>query len=331
MTLGDKISFLRKQHSWSQETLAEKLNISRQSVSKWESNASVPDLDKIIRLSEIFQVSTDYLLKEEWQEHISDDRLDYKTVEKQTPLPHLSEIEVFDYITLTIETSKKIALGVSLCIFSPVIMFVLWGFVPQTLTEQFAGGVGFSILLLFVAAGVALLIINSIRLNKYEYLEKEDFILDTDLKKTIEQKRENFEKTFRQRIALGVVLCIIGVLPLMLSAAFTDNEQIYIWCTSLLLVFISCGVFQFVWAGSIYECYHKLLQIDDYTPENKEAGRHMSWFPGSYWCFITAIYLGISFFFHNWGYSWVIWPIAGVLFAALYQILRSVMKARISK
>ena len=48
--------------------MAEQLNISRQSVSKWESSASIPDLDKIIRLSEIFGVSTDYLLKDEIEE-----------------------------------------------------------------------------------------------------------------------------------------------------------------------------------------------------------------------------------------------------------------------
>ena len=65
MILAEKITRLRKQKGWSQEELASRLNISRQSVSKWESTASIPDLDKIIKLSEVFDVSTDYLLKEE--------------------------------------------------------------------------------------------------------------------------------------------------------------------------------------------------------------------------------------------------------------------------
>lgn len=331
MTLGDKISVLRRQHGWSQEALAEKLNISRQSISKWESNASVPDLDKIIRLSEIFQISTDYLLKEDVSEMTMNYISNHEIMDHDQTLPVISQTEVHDYIMLTIKVSKKIALGVSLCIFSPVVMLILYGFVPQTVTEKFAGGVGCSILLLFVAVGIALLIINGIRLNKYEYIEKESFSLDMSLKRNIEQQKDSFENTYRTRIALGVVLCIIGVLPLILSTAFTDNEQIYIWCTSLLLLFVSCGVFQFVWAGSIYGCYNKLLQIGDYTPDNKEIGNHISWFPGVYWCMITAIYLGISFYFNNWDYSWIIWPVAGVLFAALYQILRSIMKSRISK
>lgn len=62
MTLGERIGSLRSQRGWSQNTLAEQLGVSRQSVSKWETNASVPDLDKLVRLSEVFQVTLDELV-----------------------------------------------------------------------------------------------------------------------------------------------------------------------------------------------------------------------------------------------------------------------------
>ena len=65
MILAEKIIKLRKQQGWSQEDLAMHMGVSRQSVSKWESMASIPDLDKIVKLSELFGVSTDYLLKDE--------------------------------------------------------------------------------------------------------------------------------------------------------------------------------------------------------------------------------------------------------------------------
>ena len=65
MILADKIINLRKKSGMSQEDLAGKLNVSRQSISKWESAQSIPDLDKIIQLSIIFGVSTDFLLKDE--------------------------------------------------------------------------------------------------------------------------------------------------------------------------------------------------------------------------------------------------------------------------
>ena len=64
MNLNQKITQLRNDNNWSQEELAEKLNVSRQSVSKWESGQSKPDLDKIVVLSNILDVSTDYLLKD---------------------------------------------------------------------------------------------------------------------------------------------------------------------------------------------------------------------------------------------------------------------------
>ena len=68
MILADKIINLRKKAGWSQEDLAEMIGVSRQSVSKWEGAQSVPDMDKILRLSRIFGVSTDYLLKDEIEE-----------------------------------------------------------------------------------------------------------------------------------------------------------------------------------------------------------------------------------------------------------------------
>ena len=63
MNLSDRIQYLRKVRGISQEGLAEKLGVSRQAVSKWESEQSMPDLDKIISMSDYFEVTTDYLLK----------------------------------------------------------------------------------------------------------------------------------------------------------------------------------------------------------------------------------------------------------------------------
>ena len=68
MILADKIIQLRKKNGWSQEELAEMLKVSRQSVSKWEGAQSTPDLDRIIEMSKIFSVSTDYLIKDEHDE-----------------------------------------------------------------------------------------------------------------------------------------------------------------------------------------------------------------------------------------------------------------------
>lgn len=60
MILADKIMEERKRNGWSQEELAEKLNVSRQSVSKWEGAQSIPDINRILQMAELFGVSTDY-------------------------------------------------------------------------------------------------------------------------------------------------------------------------------------------------------------------------------------------------------------------------------
>lgn len=335
MILGDKICNLRKQNGWSQEELAEKLDISRQSVSKWENGTSIPDLDKIVKLSALFCVSTDYLLKD------TIDEPDFPKNEitfSEKPLRTISLAEAGEYMEVTATVSKRIALGVALCILGAAALFAVWGFGPQEtndakvfLSEQAAGGLSVTILLVFVASGVASLIINGMKLSKYEFLEKETFTLEYDVQSIVKKKKDAFETTFRTCIAIGVSLCIIGVIPLLLAGSMEAGEQIDIWCTALLLVLVACGVFLFIWAGMIYRSYQKLLQIDEYTPENKKLGQNLSWFSGSYWCIVTAIYLGVSFYFDNWNISWVIWPVAGVLFAAVYQILRNVVKSRLIK
>ena len=65
MILADKIMTLRKKTGWSQEELAAQLNVSRQSVSKWEGAQSIPDMDKVVQMSRLFGVTTDFLLKDE--------------------------------------------------------------------------------------------------------------------------------------------------------------------------------------------------------------------------------------------------------------------------
>ncbi len=63
MNIADRIQSLRKTRGISQEELADRLGVSRQAVSKWESEQSIPDIDKIIIMSDFFDVTTDYILK----------------------------------------------------------------------------------------------------------------------------------------------------------------------------------------------------------------------------------------------------------------------------
>lgn len=80
MILADKIIEERKKNGWSQEELASKLGVSRQAVSKWESSGSIPDLQRILQMSELFGVTTDYLLKDEIEEERQNEYIETKTI-----------------------------------------------------------------------------------------------------------------------------------------------------------------------------------------------------------------------------------------------------------
>lgn len=83
MTLGQKIFELRNKQKMSQGDLAEKLNVSRQSISKWETDASVPELDKLIMLSDLFNITIDELVRDELPEKDTDE--EKESTEKSSP------------------------------------------------------------------------------------------------------------------------------------------------------------------------------------------------------------------------------------------------------
>ncbi|MCI9126857.1 MAG: helix-turn-helix domain-containing protein [Eubacterium sp.] len=358
MKLADKIILLRKQKGWSQEELAAQMDVSRQSVSKWESGASTPDIDKIILLSQIFDTTTDYLLKEEMND-ISDSVLSeekrkhstydsdskkevyesekYAHVEKKKI--HVSRTEAEEYLHVMKEASVKIAVGVFLCICSVAPMMFLVG-AQHTgkfgVTEDTAGILGLCILLVVVAVAVTIFITNGIRMNKFEFIEKEMITMDSDLFSEIKRKSEEYAPVFARNMAIGVVLCIVAVIPLLLasienSTNNADGDVLVIMMTGVLLVVIAFGVYQFVKTGIIKDSYDKLLGQGDYTEEKKMDNKSNDTFSGVYWLVITAIYLAYSFLTMDWGRSWIIWPVAGVLFAAITTIINAVRKNKLEK
>jgi len=327
MILSEKILMLRNQNGWSQEELAEKLNVSRQSVSKWEVGASIPDLDKIMLLSEIFGVTTDYLLKDSMEAVTYTDGAQLQP-ENDARLVTLEEANA--YMDLVRQAARKIAAGVSLCILSPVCLIQMGALseLGNSITENMAGGFGVAILLALVAAGVALFLIYGLPLSKYEYLEKEELALSYGVEGLVEKMRTDYEPVFRSGIVTGVVLCIAAVIPLMLTVAFTENELYIVTAVNVLLILISAGVHILVRVGMVYGSFSKLLQIEDYTPEKKRFAKRTEAFPPIYWCTVTAAYLGISFYFNNWERSWIIWPVAGVLFAAVRGTISLIARKR---
>lgn len=324
MILADKLIELRKQNAWSQEELADRIGVSRQSVSKWESGTSIPDLDKILKLGEIFGVSTDYLLKDELEELTPEYSVELKDEGRNITIDTANE-----YMDIVPEAASGIGRGVALCILGPALLMFIMVFVMGIMGSSFeniGGAIGTGIMLLVIAFGVLRIVSNSMKLSKFEYLDEEPVSLDYGVKGIVEKRKENFEDTFRKYIAVGVGICIAAVVPLVVVGGVLESELGTVFCVGILLTAIAVAVYMFIWAGMIRGSYQKLLQEGDYTIENKKLSKKMNHFPGIYWCSITAIYLAISFSLNNWDRSWIIWPVAAVAFAAIEALLKHLLK-----
>ena len=122
MNISQKILLQRKKKGISQEDLANALNVSRQAVSKWESSQSVPDMDKIIALSNYFNVTTDYLLKDQIETIDNVDSYSSKNIDMQMLNKELSEN---DFQNIRYEAEKKKHTSYWLLIIAPFIMILI--------------------------------------------------------------------------------------------------------------------------------------------------------------------------------------------------------------
>lgn len=319
---ADKIIGLRKKAGWSQEELAGFMNVSRQSVSKWESAQSVPEIEKIVRLSELFGVSTDYLLKDE----IEDVESTFLPEETRTGrIVSMEEARAF--LAVKDVTSKSIALATFLCILSPICLFIL-GVISENpydiLSENAAGGFGMIILLVFVAIAVMLFITSGSKTEKFEYLEKEVFETEYGVNEMVGEQKEQYKSTYVKKNIIGVVLCIISLIPLFAGVILDEeNDLLMVSMLSVMLLLAGIGVVFLIRNGIIWASYEKLLQEGDYAREKKGKLSVLISSVGSiYWMVVTAIYLGYSLSTGRWESSWIIWVIAGILISPVITLVQ---------
>lgn len=315
MILADKIIEERKKNGWSQEELANKLGVSRQAVSKWESAGSIPDLQRILQMSELFGVTTDYLLKDEIEEAPLNEYVETNTIK-------VSMEEANQYLNMKHRGSRIVANATSLCILSPVPLIVL-----GTMTEDHTL-IGFSLvfLLILVAIAVYLFVNYGLRESHMQHLEKESFETEYGVSGMVRERRDKYEPTFIRNIAIGVVLCILSVIPTIMTGVMEADDSICGLSVGLLLIIVSIGVNILIRAGMIKSSYDTLLQEGEYTKEEKHLKKKTDDFSGAYWCLVVVIYLGWSFWTNNWKMTWIIWPVAGVLYAVVLGIVKMIVR-----
>ena len=330
MILADKIINERKKNGWSQEELADKLSVSRQSVSKWEGAQAVPDLQKIIAMADVFGVSTDYLLKEEIEPEVVPVVLP-STVETVSAkdVRRVTLEEANDFLELEKRNAPKIANGVSMCIISPVILIILSGLSEVSnlgLTEGAAVAIGLVALLAMISVAVYSFVIAGSASAKYEYLQIEEIETAYGVDGMVQNRMKEMEGRRTSNTALGVILCILCAVPLLIAACLELNEMIILSMVCLLLVIVSVAVNLFVRVGREWTACEQLLQLGDYTVINKAASKKVSKVAGIYWALVLAGYLAWSFITMKWEITWMVWPISAIVFGAVACIIRAIYK-----
>ena len=330
MILADKIVSLRKKAGWSQEELAEQLGVTRQSVSKWEGAQSVPDMDKVVMMSRLFGVSTDFLLKDELEEETPC----AAAQDDDTPLRRVSLTQASAYLALRKAAAPKIAIATALCIISPVTLILLAGMSEVQrfhISENAAAGIGLCVLLGLVALAVSIFLRTSTEAKEYRFLEEEPFETEYGVEGMVRQRQREYKDTHTRLVTVGVVLCVLAAVPLFAAMCINGSDLLYIAAVCALLVLVAIGCLALVTAGVYQGAMEQLLEEGDYTRPQKKHHKLMGTVTMIYWLTATAVFLLYTYGPHGNGqprYSWIIWAVAGVLYAAVMGIVRNISRSR---
>lgn len=326
MILADKIVTLRKRAGWSQEELAAQLGVSRQSVSKWEGAQSVPDMQKVVQMSRLFGVTTDYLLKEELGEP------EPAPAESDAPLRRVTMEQAADYLALRQAAAPKLALATLLCVLSPVALLLLAALSDRpgaALSENAAAGIGLCVLLVLVAAAVAVFITCAAQVKAYAFLESEPFETAYGVTGMVRERRAAAAPEHTRGKVAGTVLCILSAVPLFIAVCLDGSDLLYVGAVCLLLVLAGVGSALFVYGGVYQAAMDRLLEEGDYVRPRKRQNGVVGAISSIYWLTVTAAYL--LWTFGPWWDAqpqdtWILWAVAGLLYGAVMALVRGIRK-----
>lgn len=330
MILADKIINLRKKNGWSQEELAEKLGVTRQSISKYEGAQSIPDLDKILKLSEIFGVTTDYLIKDELEEEeYTPSQMQENESESDRSVHKVTMEMANEYLQIIDWLAGKTAFATMLCILSPIVLLMLGAMSEMPdyhISENAAAGIGICVLIVLIAIAVTIFILCGMKTKKYEFMEKEDIETVYGVSGMVKEKRDAYHSPYVTQLVIGITCCICSVIPLFGTLAVSESDFYMVSAVCMLLTLVAIGTYFIVRSAAKMNAMNQLLEEEDYTRQKKHENKKMSGSVTVYWLIATAIYLAWSFTTNDWDRTWIIWPVVGVLFPAFYAIVNGIRK-----
>lgn len=290
------LQILRKRANLSQEELADKLDISRQSVSKWESGEAYPEMKMLLALCELFHVSLDDLVHGNVE------------IKEATPLRQ-------KYEALTRRRAMLIPVGVGLILFGVTIMLALRGifnlddtnFDPLTIVP----------LLILIAAAVVLFVIVGNENDDFKRRYRSLPNLYTADEAEAASSRQHYV------VATGIGIIILGAAALMALLALGQNE---LTSVAVLLSFVSVGVPLIIRGGIIKDSY----DIKKYNHENsmkvKSEEEKIGAISGIIMMLATIIYLITGFALDLWDTTWWVFPVGGILCGISAVLVKSTKK-----
>ncbi len=314
MILADKIVKLRKKFGWSQEELAEKMDVSRQSISKWESTKSIPDLNKILMLSKIFGVSTDYLVKDEIEDSIE------TTEDVDIGLKKVTLEEASQYVQNKSEASKLLSKGILLIIYSIAPLLFLFALVEEkwfNLSSNIAGAIGLVLLFVIVAIGVVFIV----RINHYssdiDKFESTRFELEYGVKGIFNEKLKTYKPEYLKRITIGIILFITSLIPMSAVAMLFESDTLAMYMVVVLILMVGLGIYIIIPTSIAYKALNFIAGEGVYALQKRKQMKRTKKLAAFYWPLVIAIYIGSSLWTMAWEKTWILLPVAAIGFAAL--------------
>ena len=311
MSFGENLQFYRKKENITQEQLAERLGVSRQTISKWEADSSYPEMEKILQLCDMFGCTMDVLLRGEASEAFREDTAGYDR--------HMNDF------------SKEISIGV--CV-------IIAGAALSTAADTFPRMAPISGVIMIAAAvaGIMIFIMSGMKhsrfVKKHPYIQP--FYKDEDV--------EAFENRFMRMIIGGIGLLLLGVVIMTAAEVFPVpagyTDEIYDW---IMLAFAAAGVPVLVYAGMQKSKYnikqyneeHKeksdeelLAEIDELRSRREKTEERKNRLIGT-WCagimiVATIIYVVAGLLCNLWDSAWVVY-VVGALLCGLASVIISGM------
>ena len=279
----------------SQEELAEKLNVSRQAVSKWESGNGYPETEKIITICEIFECSMDQLVKGKISADIKSEKSNYDLI-----------------IT---KAAKGIAIGVSTILLGVAIMLTILGCAPNEQAEDQYALIGVIAVLLGVVIAVPLFIINGTKIEDFKKKNPKIANIYT------EQEIEDGNAKYTKYLAAGISLILFGVVIMMVMLCFKILDETSI-PVAILMYFITAGVGLLTYSGKMKDKFDIEKYNNENTEEYKKTENKIGKICGVIMLTATIIFLLWGFLTNMWYINWVVYPVSGILCGIVGTVFR---------